>query len=162
MKTWRMTKLQSLIRAFFGITTVFVVGSAAGAASAALTNRGAVIAVTEHWATAYASGDLKTIDDMYTDDAKLLPAGSEAITGRAAIAQWFERNIRPALPATIKFSKYEIYAADDWATSVSDIEIRDGNGHPTTRGKQILVLLKRHGQWLIHRDMWTNNGPTRD
>lgn len=157
-----MTKLQSLIRSFFGITTVLLAGSTAEAANAATADRGAVIAVTEHWAAAYASGDLKTIDDMYTDDAKLLPAGSEAIAGRTAIAQWFEKNLRPALPATIRFSNYEIHAASDWATSVSDIEIRDGDGHLRTRGKQILLLLKRDGRWQIHRDMWTNNGPTGD
>jgi ketosteroid isomerase-like protein len=27
---------------------------------------------------------------MYTEDAKLMPEGSEAISGRSAIRQWFE------------------------------------------------------------------------
>jgi uncharacterized protein (TIGR02246 family) len=132
------------------------------AAKSATTDRAAVIAVTERWAAAYGNGDLKSIAEMYTEDAKLMPEGSEAISGRSAIRQWFEKNLRPALPATIKFSNYEIYAAGQSATSVSEVEIRDGRGQLKTRGKQILVLLKRYGQWQIHRDIWTNNGPAKD
>ena len=157
-----MVKLNKYYRTLLGVTTLLLLCTTAVAAKSDSTDRAAVIAVTEHWAAAYRNGDLKAIAEMYTEDAKLMPEGSEAISGRSAIHQWFEKNPRPALPATIKFSDYEIYPASQWASSVSEVEIRDGGGKLKTRGKQILVLLKRHGQWLIHRDIWTNNKSTKD
>ena len=157
-----MIKLTKYYRTLLGVTTLLLLCTTAVAARSATTDRAAVIAVTERWAAAYGNGDLKAIAEMYTEDAKLMPEGSEAISGRSAIRQWFEKNLRPALPATIKFSNYEIYPASQWASSVSEVEVRDGSGHLKTRGKQILVLLKRHGQWQIHRDIWTNNGPAKD
>jgi uncharacterized protein (TIGR02246 family) len=121
----------------------------------------AIEAVTERWALAYAKGDLEAISQMYTEDAKLLPEGSGAVVGRAAILKYFEKNLRPTLPATLSFSHYEIYGNGQVATSVSELEIRDPDGRLKTRGKQIIVLLNQGGQWKIHRDIWTNNGPIK-
>jgi uncharacterized protein (TIGR02246 family) len=157
-----MIKLNNCYRTLLGVTTLLLLCITAVVARSATTDRAAVIAVTERWAAAYGNGDLKAIAEMYTEDAKLMPEGSEVISGRSAIRQWFETNVRPALPATIKFSNYEIYPASQWASSVSEVEIRDESGKLKTRGKQILVLLKRHGRWQIHRDIWTNNGPAKD
>lgn len=120
----------------------------------------AVKAVTETWGTIFAKGDLKAISRLYTDDAKLLPPGETAISGRAAILAWFEKNLRPTLPARITFSHYEIYGGGEAATSLAELEIYDGDGHIVERGKQTIVLVKQNGQWKIHRDMWSDNGPS--
>lgn len=119
----------------------------------------AVKAVTERWGATFAKGDLKAISLLYTDDAKLLPPNDTAISGRAAILAFFEENLRPALPASIKFSHYEIYGGGSAATSVSEMEMRDGKGHIVERGKQTIVLVKQNGEWKIHRDMWSDNTP---
>jgi uncharacterized protein (TIGR02246 family) len=144
--------------ALLAATSLSILSSSALAAGA---SKGDVeiIAVTERWAAAYGEGDLKAIAGMYTDDAKLMPEGSGAISGRDAIGRWLEQALRPALPGTIRFSGYEIYGHGQSASSVSQIEIRDAKGQLQTRAKQILVLLKQHGHWKIHRDIWTSDGP---
>lgn len=119
----------------------------------------AVKAVTERWGATFGKGDLKTISLLYTDDAKLLPPNDKAVSGRAAILDYFEKNLRPALPASIRFSHYEIYGGGNAATSVSEMEMRDGKGHIVERGKQTIVLVKENGEWKIHRDMWSDNAP---
>ncbi len=122
----------------------------------------AVKAITETWGATFAKGDLKAISRLYTDDAKLLPPNGTAISGQAAILAWFEKNLRPTLPARIKFSHYEIYGGGEAATSVSEMEISDTKGHVIERGKQTIVLVKQNGQWKIHRDMWSDNTPAKN
>jgi ketosteroid isomerase-like protein len=119
----------------------------------------AVKALTERFGAIFARGDLKAISLLYTDDAKLLPPNETAVSGRAAILAWFEKNIRPVLPARIRFSHYEIYGGGDAATSISEMQIYDGEGRIMERGKQTIVLVKQNGEWKIHRDMWSDNTP---
>jgi ketosteroid isomerase-like protein len=120
---------------------------------------GSIKAVTERWAAEFGKGDLASISHMYTADARILPEGSAPVVGQVDILGYFEKNLRPGMPAEVSFSNYEIYGDDHVATCVTDLEIRDPKGHVGARGKQILVLLKQDGQWKIHRDIWTNNGP---
>jgi ketosteroid isomerase-like protein len=119
----------------------------------------AVKAVTEKFATDLAKGDLKAISLLYTGDAKLLPPNEAAISGRAAILAYFEKNLRPDLVTRAKFSHYEIYGSGDAATSISELEMYDGKGHIVERGRQTIVLIKQGGEWKIHRDMWSDNTP---
>ncbi len=121
----------------------------------------AVKAVTERWSATFAKGDLKAISLLYTDDAKLLPPNETAISGRAAILAYFEKNLRPDLVSSAKFSHYEIYGGGDAATSISELAMYDGKGHIIERGKQTIVLLKQNGEWKIHRDMWSDNTPVK-
>lgn len=119
----------------------------------------AVKAVTEQFASDLAKGDLKAISLLYTDDAQLLPPNETAISGRAAILAYFEKNLRPDLVARAKFSHYEIYGSDDAAASISELEMYDGKGHIVERGRQTIVLTKQGGEWKIHRDMWSDDSP---
>jgi ketosteroid isomerase-like protein len=121
----------------------------------------AVKAVTEQFATDLAKGNLKAISLLYTGDAKLLPPNEAAISGRAAILAYFEKNLRPDIVARAKFSHYEIYGGGDAATSMSEMEMYDGKGHVVERGRQIIVLVKQDGEWKIHRDMWSDNTPAK-
>jgi len=70
--------------ALLGITTLVMLWSSVGAARAETADRIAVMTVTERWACAYEKGDLEAIAEMYTEDAKMMPEGSEAISGRSA------------------------------------------------------------------------------
>ncbi len=155
-----MTKINRGPLALLAGASLLLLSSSTLAAGAS-NGEAAIKAVTEHWAAAYGRSDLAEITGLYTADAKLLPDGSAAISGRDAIGRWFEQNLRPTLPGTITFGGYEIYANGQSASSVSQMEIRDAKGRVQTRGKQIVVLLKRNGQWKIHRDIWTSNGPVK-
>lgn len=152
-----MTKINRGPFALLAATGLLLLSSSAFAAN----GDAAVQAVTEHWAAAYGRSDLKEITGLYTADARLLPEGAPAVSGREAIGRWFEQNLRAGLPGTISFTGYEIYAGPQSAASVSNMVMRDAKGEVQLRGKQIVVLLKQNGQWKIHRDIWTTDGQVK-
>jgi uncharacterized protein (TIGR02246 family) len=118
-------------------------------------------ATAANWAEAFNRGDVDAIVEMYTDDAQLLPEGSEAIVGSSKIREFF-RTMKGANPVqTIRFSNFELFGSDPVITEHSDVEIRDKDGRVELRGKQVLIRVKQNGRWKIHRDIWTNNGPAR-
>jgi uncharacterized protein (TIGR02246 family) len=110
------------------------------------------------WAEAYNRGDLDTVVALYTDDARLLPEGSEAIVGRAAILEFFKKMQATQPGQIVSFSNFEFYGRDPTVTEASEVEIRDRNGKLLSRGKQVLIRMKQGGEWKIHRDIWTGNG----
>ncbi len=110
------------------------------------------------WAAAYNRGDVDAIVAMYTDDAQLLPEGSEAIVGHEAIRAFFKKLMGAQPPDNVQFSRFEFYGVEPAVTERSDVEIRDHNGKLKVRAKQVLIRVKQNGQWKIHRDIWTNDG----
>jgi uncharacterized protein (TIGR02246 family) len=154
-----MTLTKLLTHAAGVSAALALIGARASAATAHPLDEAAVKAVTETWGATFARGDLVTISKLYTDDAKLLPPNATPVSGREAILAYFEKNLRPVMPASIKFTSYEIYGADAAATSVSRMEMYDAKGRVIERGKQTIILLKQDGRWKIHRDMWSDDTP---
>ena len=152
--------MMKLLNYAIGASVALALASAdVSAATARSNDEAAVKAVTETWKATFAKGDLDAISKLYTDDAKLLPPNDAAVTGRRAILAWFEKNLRPAMPGTLKFHDYEIYGGGLTATSVSWMEMYDSHGRVVERSKQTIVLLKQNGRWKIHRDMWSDDTP---
>ncbi len=112
----------------------------------------------ERWGEAFNESDVEAVVALYTDDAELLPKGTQVIKGRAAIRNFVQKLIssRPPLQQTV-FTHVETFGHGDAVSEIADVEIDDGQGKRTVLGRQILVLQKQDGQWKIHRDMWTNN-----
>jgi uncharacterized protein (TIGR02246 family) len=125
------------------------------------TDAASLQAAAARWAAAFNRGDVDAIVAMYTDDAQLLPEGSEALVGRKAIRDFFEKLMGTRPPDHIEFNNFEFYGAEPAVTERSDLEIRDASGKLKARGKQVLIRVKQNGQWKIHRDMWTNNGEVK-
>jgi uncharacterized protein (TIGR02246 family) len=154
-----MTVTKLLTGAAGASAALALTGAGAFAAAASLPDEAAVKAVTETWGATFARGDLAAISKLYTDDAKLLPPNEAQVSGRAAILAYFEKNLRPVMPASIKFTRYEIYGGAGAAASVAHMEIYDAKGRVIERGKQTVVLVKQGGRWKIHRDMWSDDTP---
>ncbi|QNA85487.1 nuclear transport factor 2 family protein [Sphingomonas sp. So64.6b] len=125
------------------------------------TREAAIRAENDRWVEAHKRGDMDALAVLYTPDAKLLPEGSEAVTGPAAIVAYFKSISAGAPPTTLRFSNYEFYGNDQVMTEVTDTEVRDAGGRLKSRGKQILIFVKKDGVWKLHRDIWTRNGPLK-
>jgi len=152
--------LSKLLTRAAGVSAALaLIGAGASAATAHPPDEAAVKAVTETWGATFARGDLAEISKLYTEDAKLLPPNEAPVSGRTAILAYFEKNLRPVMPASIRFTSYEIYGGGGAATSVSRMEMYDAKGRVVERGKQTIVLLRQDGRWKIHRDMWSDDTP---
>lgn len=117
-----------------------------------------MMSAAERWGEAFNKGDLDAVVALYTEDAELLPKGTQAIRGHAAIRSYLRDLLasKPQSQRTI-FTHVQSFGGGDAVSEVADVEIEDGQGNRTVLGRQILVLLKQGGQWRVHRDMWTNN-----
>lgn len=124
-------------------------------------NYAALKAESERWAQAWNRNDVKAVMELYTEDAKLLPEGSDAVAGRESVAQFLQKERTASWPDTISFINIEVYGNGDTATEVSEMEIRGKDGVLKGRGKQILVFVKQGEQWKLHRDIWTGSSPAK-
>lgn len=106
------------------------------------------------WAEAYARGDYAAIGELYTGDGMLLPPGEPRVVGPTAIAAYFDEKARKSGPKIVTFSNYEFFGDDQMVTEISDTEIRDREGNLISRGKQILIFVKKGSAWKLHRDIW--------
>ncbi len=119
----------------------------------------ALKAAGARWAEAYNRDDVEAIASMYTDDAALLPEGSEAVVGRGAILEFFKKMKSSQTPDNVSFRNFEFYGASPEITEVSEVVLRHREGEIKAVGKQVLVRILEDGEWKIHRDIWTFNGP---
>jgi uncharacterized protein (TIGR02246 family) len=104
---------------------------------------------------AFNNGDAKALAQVYTEDAKLLPPGMKAITGRDAIAAFWQTSFNRG-PGGIEKRPIEILVSGDLATETSDLTVTRGN--QKIEGKDILVWKRGpDNQWRIAADIWNLN-----
>lgn len=120
-----------------------------------------IMAANQQWLDAYGRDDMAALAQLYTEDARLLPEGSAAVIGRPDIVAYLAKLKAGGPATTLSFNNYEFYGDDLVVTEITDTEVRDATGKLKSRGKQILVFVKQAGEWKLHRDMWTRNGPLK-
>lgn len=110
---------------------------------------------------AFERGDSAAIAAVYTRDAQLLPAQSDVIGGREAIAGFWEGAIGSGLTAA-RLETVEVYHTPGGtvATEVGRYALTAGADQVAERGKYVVIWQQgAEGQWRIHRDIWTSSQP---
>lgn len=74
------------------------------AAPASGTDEAAIRAQTTSWAKAYNGGDVKAVAAQYADDALLLAPGAPGVSGRAAILDFFTKDVAGSKAAGVVFN----------------------------------------------------------
>lgn len=103
--------------------------------------------------------DAQAISLLYTKDGQLMPAGSEAIQGHAAIAKFWQ-GVFDAGITSVTLETLEVSSMGDTAAEVGKLELRDKEGKVVDNGKYVVVWKYVAGAWKLHRDIWTSNAPT--
>ena len=116
----------------------------------------AIEAANESFMAAFNQGDAAALADLYTENGQLLPAGSDFITGKEAIQNFWQG----AMDMGIKSAKLEIIEVEghgDTAIEESKYTLRGESGNVLDRGKYIVIWKQQAGQWKLHRDIWTSS-----
>ena len=99
--------------------------------------------------------NLDAVAALYTEDARLLPPGGPLLMGRAAIRDYYAREIANNAPQ-LMFAAEESGVDGDWGW-------RSGtwitNTTPLKSGKFLEILKRTPDGWRRHRDMWNDNPP---
>lgn len=113
----------------------------------------AVTVANDRFMESFASGDGAAVAQLYTEDGKLLPPGSDAVNGRPAIAEFWQ-NVMESGVATVSLMIDEVNGAGDWAYELSRYAMYDSAGGAVGSGKYIVVWRRTAHGWRLHRDIW--------
>jgi uncharacterized protein (TIGR02246 family) len=144
---------------WLAIGVIALAGSMTGLAQAAApakADEAAVRAQTTSWEKAYNGGDAKGVAAQYAEDALLLPPGASGVRGRAAILEFFTKDIAGSKAAGAVFvldPKTEVGVAGNmgWESGTYKVIVK---GAVVETGKFLSVSRKRDGKWQYIRDTW--------
>ncbi len=143
---------------------VALIGSMVGfahAASPASADETAIRAQTASWEKAYNGGDAKGVAVQYAEDALLLPPGAPGVSGRAAILEFFTKDIAGSKAAGAVFvidPKTDVGVSGNmaWESGKYKVTVK---GAVVETGKFLSVSRKQDGKWLYIRDTWNADAP---
>lgn len=155
----RARKLAWLVIGF-----VALVGSTAGFAHDAApttADEAALRAQTTSWGKAYNAGDAKAVAAQYAEDALLLPPGKPGVNGRAAILEFFTKDVAGSQAAGVVVglnpqTDVGVSGAMGWESGTYQVTVK---GAVVETGKFLSVSRKQDGQWLYVRDTWNADAP---
>ena len=114
-----------------------------------------IAAVQRRFLHLFATNDLAGIAACYTEDAQMLVANMEAISGRAAIESVFK--FTAVRGHTLEFRTQELDVQGTTAVEVGSYVRRRSDGSTFDRGKYMVVWKRIGERWLIHRDMFSTS-----
>ena len=104
----------------------------------------------------FSQGDLAEVAAFYSDNAMLLPTGSDFIKGRQAIEAYWQEAVDMGI-RSIKIDLVELEQHGDSATEISRYTMLDANDAVVDHGKGIMIWKYDGSAWKMHRDIWTSN-----
>ena len=133
----------------------------AHAAAPASADEAAIRAQTTSWEKAYNGGDAKAVAAQYAEDALLLPPGAPGVSGRAAILEFFTKDIADSKAAGVVFvvnprTDVGVSGNMGWESGTYKVTAK---GSVIETGKFLSVSRKKDGKWLYLRDTWNADAP---
>lgn len=119
---------------------------------------------TKGYVEAYNRGDAAATADFYTEDAKVLPANMEMVSGKQAIQEFWktamEMGVKKMNLETAEVG-YDGNLAYERGVSIVNIEPK-GEQARTERGKYLIVLKRQpDGSWKVALDIWNSDSPAQ-
>jgi uncharacterized protein (TIGR02246 family) len=136
---------------------VLVVGfTSSSLAQSQSSTRVAIEAANKQFMAAVAKKDAAALAALYTDEAIVLPQGSEMMKGKAAIKGLFEGMLASGVGG-ITLTTLEVETSGDAAYEVGLYELKGPDGAVIDKGKSVVIWKKVKGEWKMHRDIFNSN-----
>ncbi|MES9863313.1 MAG: DUF4440 domain-containing protein [Candidatus Thiodiazotropha sp. LLP2] len=113
-------------------------------------------AILEHFERLFRQGNMTEVAGFYSDNAMLLPTGSDLIEGRQAIEAYWQEAIDMGI-RRIKIDLMELEQHGYSATEVSRYTMFDAEDAVVDQGKGIMIWKYDGNAWKMHRDIWTSS-----
>jgi uncharacterized protein (TIGR02246 family) len=142
-----MTMLDRASIAVLGAAWLLMAGAAA-----ADSVREAVEAGNRAFAAAFAAGDAAGVAALYTEEAVLVPPGAALVTGRPAIAAFWQGAMDGGTKA-VALETVEVESAGDLAYELGTARLAAGDG-AVSEARYVVVWKRAGDRWRLHRDIW--------
>ena len=116
-----------------------------------------IMAENEKFMNTFAK-NVANMSSHYTSNATLMPPGSDAIQGSAAISAYW----KGGQDAGVKRAKLETMTAEQSGDQVIEMGRYTLYGDKDAQldaGKYVVIWKQEGGQWKLHRDIWNTNTP---
>ena len=112
------------------------------------------------WFDHYNKGDADAVTNLYADDAVLMPPGVPAMTGRAAIKAYFDKDIATVKGAGLSIRNTAVTGkgvSGDTGWVSGTYTVVDGAGATVDSGSYLSVHRRTDGAWPYTRDIWNSD-----
>lgn len=109
------------------------------------------------WQAAWNAGDAAAIAALYAEDAVVMPPGSDAVRGRAAIEAFWQADIDASKGMTSTIETKEVHAHGNMAVEVGSYMSTGADGSHADHGKFIAIWMKTDSGWKIVRDIFNSS-----
>ena len=120
--------------------------------------RAEIEAANTRFLTALSAGDAAGVAAAYAENASLLPAHSDFVTGRAAIEKFWAGAINAGVKRAV-FTTLEVEGHGNTAHEVGRYTMYGTDGKMLDAGKYVVIWKREQNAWRIYRDIWTTNLP---
>jgi ketosteroid isomerase-like protein len=107
---------------------------------------------------AHVTGDGPLIDNMFTQDAKVLPPEAEPVVGRSAISKLTSQYIAFGI-TEFREETTDFYGNEDLLIDQGNYVMVYGKDKTLEKGKYVNVWKKEDGTWKIYSNIWNTNAP---
>ena len=104
----------------------------------------------------FSRSDARGLAALYTDNAQMMPAGSDFVTGTVAIGQFWQGAFDAGMKS-VSLVTMEVEKQGDTAYEVGKLEIRGADGTVLDNAKYVVIWKKVGPSWKLHRDIWTTS-----
>ncbi|MCG7972675.1 MAG: DUF4440 domain-containing protein [Candidatus Thiodiazotropha taylori] len=104
----------------------------------------------------FSDGEMSEVARFYSDNAMLMPVGSDLVKGRQAIEAYWQEAVDMGI-RHIRIDLMELEQHGDSATEVSRYTMFDADEAVVDHGKGIMIWKHDGKAWKMHRDIWTSN-----
>lgn len=113
----------------------------------------------------FEKGDAAALAQMYTETATVLPPDSDLVTGRGAIADFWQGALKAGLK-NLRLRAFQVEAlGPDAAKEIGHFSIdvpNPQNRTMTVQGKYVVVWRKIGTDWKLDADIWNMNAPAKN
>ena len=102
-------------------------------------------------------GDFSALRNVYTEQARILPPGSEMVKGRDQIQAFWQQAAKAMGITSVKLQTIDAELLGDTAVEIGRAELGAGNAKPPIVVKYVVVWKSEDGAWKWHVDIWNTN-----
>jgi uncharacterized protein (TIGR02246 family) len=136
---------------------VIVAGLGFGAAPALAQNKATIEKLNDVWTAAFNKGDAAAVAALYTEDAYVLPPGSNMVKGRAAIEAFWRQAAQQMTDG--KLTTIDVLPLGrSAAREIGTVTLKTKSQPPQeVVGKYVVVWRKIGRDWKLATDIWNTD-----